>query len=526
MNKEMLKTIELVLRKRRIPTGALDKVYATMRKAKAEIDAMVGLNEDNMFRVEIPMVKSEQMLRKDYPVAYSVVAHLLHQAVQKGNQIDLSTISLVKNEILMKGQPGKISKILAKQLEDNDEIIEYCAPELKLSNRKQFLPRLGDVIKSGRKLVVSTNLLDFLTASDNAAFSSCHSFGHENYNGNIAYASDGISLISFIAKETAKMTDAEIYKLGRTWMAITDKGYIVQPKSYGAYFGFERDAARAFLEEKVSAKFGIENEFLTKHGITFTPGKIKYATAEDHHYTAALYFDNYGIDLSYPAKVAYEMPVLQFAPAMCLECGITTTYKQGGTCRGHYGKARGTCEVCGERHNMDTMNTVHNQLICKRCTDAKYSNCSYCGEWHEKGNVTVIKGRNVCTACDKKHFTLCSHCGLKEDTRKLKELAGVGKVCGECVPKFMHCSVCGLYHLTDNVTYHKYVGRVCNNCLGGVAFKCQDCGEMYHNKYRADGEELCTACDAKRKGKEVGAKVKPRYADLPAGWEDFTEEVG
>lgn len=257
--KDLLKTTANVLGKHKLPATALEQVHTSMRESKESLDAVLGLSESNLFRAAISLERSEDDVRNDYPQTYAVVSHVLNLAVQAGAPLDLSSISLVRNSVMSKGQEGKLSRVLAKQLKGQEEVLDYCMMELKITKHEQFLPKLGDIVKSGRKLWVSTNLLDFLSASQHASFESCHGMDGCHFNGNIAYARDGHTVITFVSEEKATAAQHEIYKLGRSWLFVVDNT-IIQPKSYGAYYDFERDMARKFIEEKFAASLGVANK--------------------------------------------------------------------------------------------------------------------------------------------------------------------------------------------------------------------------------------------------------------------------
>lgn len=531
MDKALLKTTEKVLGKYKLPSAALGKLWDNMRESKSGIDKLLGLDESNLYRAVLPLEKTEQDIRKDYPKTYSVVAHLLHQAVQEGTQLDLATISLVKNEILLKGQQGKVSKIISKQLDKQESIIDHCATELGIDKPGQFLPRLGDIVKTGNRLVISTNLLDFLMASDNCAYTSCHQIGHGSFNGNIAYARDAITLISFVINSKAAPLDHELYKVGRTWMTLIDK-ILIQSKSYGSYFDFERETARNFVNAKIAEKYGLPNEFKTDYCAKLPEENFIFEpAADDKKAKAVMWFDNYGLDISHPADERFKAPILNFSAAMCLECGDTTSQKDYGTCAEHKGHARGNCCTCGTRHNLDYLTEVRGELYCQDCMEELFFRCDKCGKYHPKGEREMVTGSALCKACIDQYTGICQCCDKRvfsSQTKELKTLNGAIKACTECAAKYALCSICKMHHKTEQVTYHKFVGRVCDNCAEENSFLCPSCGERHFKDKMVvfDGVNMCKYCEAKALGQDADPKLKPKYEGLPEGWDDFTEVIG
>lgn len=528
---ELLKTTKKVLGAHKIPFDALDAVQETMRKSKAEIDSLLDLSEANLYRARITMDKAEADVRREYPYTFGVIAHILKEAVKEGAPIDLSTLSLTNNSIVSKNQEMKLSKVLAKHMAGKEDALAHCMKELKITKPEQFLPKLGDIVKSGRVLFVSTNILDFLTASDNSSFRSCHSFDGQHFNGNIAYCRDKMTVMTFVAESKFKEKDHQIYKLGRSWLFLAQP-HIVQPKSYGAYTDAERKMVREFIINKIAAKSGVDpKEYLLKGSVSYSgkPGSYGYEKPRDVSSGGmAGYFDAAGLDVAHAGK-EFKLPRLEFAAAACLVCGETTDHQRKGVCSEHDGRVKFTCAECGERHLAENCIAVGDDHYCNRCYQAKFSSCNHCHGHFLKDQIEVIDGNRVCPACLKKHYVTCGDCGGRHRKEKLVTLKGVAKpVCTKCVDNYLLCSICGDYHPADKVVYHKYVGRVCEKCTPQVAFRCSDCGE-YHlleNRKDADGLALCAACEAKRSGKAVEIKTKPKYAGLPEGWEDFVEEIG
>jgi len=524
--KDLLKTTGTVLRKHGLPDTMLEKLHDQMREAKSSLDSTLGLTEATLFRKSIPLARNEADVRKDYPQTYSVIAHVLHQAIQAGSPIDLGSVSLIENTVKVKNQESKLSRVLAKQLKGQEEVLKYCMPELGINKPEQFLPKLGDIVKSGRQLWVSTNILDFLYASEHASFTSCHSLSGCHFNGNLAYARDGLTLITFVSDEKPTSAQHEIYKLGRSWMFVVNNT-IIQPKSYGAYYDFERDMARLFVEEKIAESLGVENKWKIKRGESIN--EVYFESPQDKYSgSGALYLDNYDLDISYLGS--YNSPSVEFSAAMCLECGQTTDYPSKGVCSEHDGKIKATCPICGERHLTHNMYTVGGEFgtVCCTCFNLEFASCGHCGNYHRKGVIETIDGRFVCATCKQTHYTTCECCGTFTKKDKMNNLKGVGTACISCQEKYMLCSICGDYHHKEDVEYYKYVGRVCKVCVEFSTFTCTSCGEVHPITDRkvTGMEYLCPACEARREGKEVTLKFKPKYADLPEGWDDYVEEVG
>lgn len=524
MYKGLLDTACKVLDRNGLPYAAVPEVAANMRKAKAAIDKMFGLTEENLYRIEIEVSKTEEALQQEYPQTYAVIAHLLHQAQQGGMPIELATLSLLKNEVLAKGQLGKVSRLVAKQLEDNSDVLKYCEAELKLKTSAQFLPKLGDIIKSGRKLVISTNFLDFITASDNCTYTSCHAMNGSYFNGNLAYAMDNMTVISYITEPKSLLTAHEIKKLGRGWVYVnTDSCHIVQAKSYGGYFDVERELARKYMIERMASEKGIAvDKFSTQYGIILPATSLKKsAIPKDNPDGHAHYLDNYGMDVSF--KGAFSYPTLSFAPAACLECGITTGYSSKGSCTAHRGKRTAPCGHCGNRDYRGNMRSIDGHLVCTRCIEANYFYCNDCGTYHPKASaVPVHNGNSVCPTCAQ-NYTTCECCGKGMKKGRGSEIAGVGVVCETCQKSMVKCTECGKYHLQKTGIFGKYIGRLCPEC-GKNAHKCVDCGDLFPADAMAGAS--CIKCDAAKVGAELPAEAAPKYKGLPAGWSDFVEVVG
>lgn len=522
--KAMLETVNAGLRKHGMPTNYTDRLMSDMRKAKSKIDEVLGLTPDNLFRAAIPLEKEEAEVRKDYPLTYAAIAHILNEAIRAEAPITLGSIALIKNEVKVKGQATKLSKVLAKYLPTNEAVIETCFKELGITKAAQFLPKLGDIVKPGRQLIISTNLSDFLTASDNASFRSCHSYDGEHYNGNFAYARDKHTIITFVTESKNDPLSPTLYKIGRSWLFMAGK-YLFQPKSYGAYNEFERLQARLYIEERLAKHYGIEDRFSIKHGMSLDEYEVE--DPSDNCSGEAMYLDNYGMDVIYP-KGTFKEPKITFAAALCMECGVTTSNTMGarcGRCDGDY-----TCSACGEGVAEDDVRWGDGEPFCHRCFMESYFECHNCGETYRKEDALDIHGGGqVCAHCAKSYYVECDVCEELVRKENIKSLDGVGdKVCNSCAAKYNKCSSCGKYHPLDDLMYSKFTGSLCSSCKKDKSFTCPDCGELFLKDWETEheGKVCCIACKAKKEGREESLTPKPKYPGLPDGWFDLTEVIG
>jgi hypothetical protein len=168
-------------------------------------------------------------------------------------------------------------------------------------------------------------------------------------------------------------------------------------------------------------------------------------------------------------------------------------------------------------------------LYCTTCLNKQFKQCGFCAQYHPKDDVSIVEVVNVCAACYKKQVKTCGCCGketLAKNTRSIDTVKhGEVLACTKCYPKFALCSMCNKFHDKDDIVYHKYVGKVCPACAEEHSSLCPSCGERHMTKHITE-DGLCVKCKAAVTGQPLDIKAAPRYAGLPEGWEDFTEEVG
>lgn len=345
------------LRKLYIPTTHLGALHKEMREKKATIDAALGLGPENFWRKIIPVDLTEEDLYAIYPVTYSAVVQTLHNAKNSGSAIDLSTLSLTENRVNLKGQPIKLSKMLAKVIED--DALKTCFNEIEVESVQQFLPKFGDLCKGNRAVVVSTNIIDILTASNFAVFRSCHSADGEYYNGNISYCRDEVTAISFVVAANEKQFEVTPKKLGRAWMYF-DLPNFVQARTYGSFSKSERKAVRLAVEERLCAHTGLPNKWKVNHNRSYP-----------YDCQGPCYIDAGSFTVAMPAGSApgAQEPIQFFGTSKCLVCGGNTSHPE-----------RGMCSSCDD----DADN-----YSCKKCK-TPYPMCSL---------VDFNEGEGLCPLC-------------------------------------------------------------------------------------------------------------------------------
>jgi hypothetical protein len=477
------------LQSSRIPHKQLPQILERMLQNKSALNEALGLNPDNLFRKEIKIqVDSSSLLeKKEYTSSFlnKATFEALKGEYQAVN-IDIGTNNVNIIDLKGKRSSQKATRFLKKVItpdfvgretawlrgcvhewqikltEDEQHILNYLAntanPRTFASNNKKtiesvidkYLTKLGEISKSeGRRLVVSTNLFDFLTSSSNAAYTSCYSHDGCHFSGNLAYAVDDFTVLVYL------YADNKIdYKLGRAW------GYVFPElhkadisREYGAFYSAERTAATNFLGQLL----GVEEPNIREVRDEY-PSRVENS--------GPVYFDCQIHTMVHPAGKS-QYPPLHFSKAPCLLCGEDHTNGARGLCKDCLRKR--ICASCGEVHDGNDMFSINPEevkglinldsnndfisddriYLCRDCFDSIYYRCNECGDVHLKSDsktptYTALKdGRVVCPECVRKYYFICAECGNYHNKQD-KRIGEGRELCVDCFTSVYNvCDLCG-----------------------------------------------------------------------------------
>ena len=447
----------------RIPTNYFDTLEQERVDNKAFLHEILGMNEENNYRIIINTKMTEKQFRKEVPKTVTFIEKVIFDVYEEALKY-----SIVNNKVeINKSNHTKLSKVISKWNSNhfwNDDsrlIYNNSVKELGMngSSIDSYISSLVDLC-TPKEVVLSSNIYDMLTSSTGSAYSSCYNMNGEYFNGNLAYIRDNFTLISFTYSKNIER------KVGRSWVYTFPEDYkILTPmRPYGSMYFLEYKLIRKYIQKCICKHFNVKNywKFIRNIGIDsddFENGRG--AVYFDYDYTGMAYHKH---------KTDSEKPYFVFKPAICLECGDKTLYGQYGTCEdcvgGNY------CIHCEEREHDGEY--VNGEFVCSHCFSEYYVECQHCGNWNHFENCSeTYHGDSICRGCLESNYTTCDDCDNIFHVDDVMYIEEYGNICNRCQENYYPCSECDELHSRDNMK--NIDGELyCTDCYT----TCKECGEV------------------------------------------------
>lgn len=476
----------------------MGRLHDEMRTAKAEIDDILGLNEANNYRKYVPVIMPETEFRD----RNKKVSNIICKFLSKKLQISSKDISFTQNTVRVKKNTLKLSRQLTKSLDEVWKLVEPIQSELQNQltfkmTKENFVTIFATLSKSG-DATISTNITDFILSTN----SSCYKIGGCHFNGNIAYARDNITVLTYRERsKDVSPTPNDLCKYrGRAWNYILPKhGQIIETKTYGDFHGPFRLAIRRYIEAMMSKKctnLGKKWVVVPRSGYPEYDSSIVGSGRHGSHSSYPIYFDETSgvvvcmnadalvkrITGASAAKIEVhdtimevkkdehflaQYPKLDFKKATCLRCGVETLTNTGGYCRSDC-KGLEICGVCGKeyRETSGDVKAKHHKHVCPDCINSKFKFCDHCNTY------ILVDGKNagklydvseyskahtyVCESCYKCYYTVCDSCGKSADNISDLTHTDDHKYCDSCFHIFkaenaVYSCSCGEHHRIDTI---------------------------------------------------------------------------
>lgn len=427
---------EHYLTQARRPTAFADSIIREGWDAKAKLRKALGM--DNSGRVILSSTVDSAALKRVYPDTI----YALRRSLCGIDGINLNTLDLGTMTVEVKEQKRRLGRLLNRHFTDLH--FEICKLELKLDDRSQFLPRLGEINKPDSLLVLSVNPLDILLSTDNSSFTSCHSLDGCHYNGNIAYVRDEVTAIVYVMKADQQelLTAGKLpYKSGRCWMYLVPDKVISIAKAYGSVTSTDRKAAMDYVQPRLLG--GIGDADLSSYSSLDYDWLYRYFDTEDgsDETEAAYYLDNYDMMVLVNDSAKHCDEWLITEAARCLSCGNTTTNQEAGVCNECLHDNR--CDCCGG-YAHDLQDGPHGDQICDYCMANETTECPECGDIEYHFNLHAVRNSvDMCRSCMDKHAFRCYDCWNYHLNEDGVDIPNDTMHCSECAERHHRCGQCG-----------------------------------------------------------------------------------
>lgn len=428
-------------------------------QVKEQLNLILGLNEANQFRQELVFNMSGEEFNKDYPATFELLKTV---ANGKAFSVAENTIDIENN------QKMRFTRYLAREQnrlnELKDGIGQKVCEELNIKSLGE-IANFRDKIKP-KKCVISTNPLDFITASENSSYSSCYSFGGAYFNSTIALCRSPQAAIIYV------YDDDQNRKIGRSWAYLFPEAKkFIMLKSYGSFYEGERKIVREFIEEKLSQHFQIQN--LWKKQVF-----EHYSNYEGHG--DPVYFDSGNVTFVRHITADQEQEHIDLPKALCLACGGNTSNAQGATCEDCESPKYHCCS-CESLLDEDDVYSYNGDDYCEECFHDNYFYCDCCGDDHsnEQEHYVESEGRSYCDYCFSRYFHHCTQCDeVLNQNKGNYYTSDDGEVyCEDCYHElFVRCEHC------DSETERKDATEInneyyCPDCVEELFVQCADCDD-------------------------------------------------
>ncbi len=428
-----------------IKHGHVAKLCREAFTNKRDINAVLGLNEQNAFRCEIPIAPCQENFSTLYPKTSELFGKL---ADGKAHDVIQNTISIGKNQNM------RFTRYLAQnkaKVEDLKPFYEHTVCEELSIKTLDDLSIFRDKIKA-KRCVISTNPFDFMTASQDSSFSSCYGFDGEYFNSTLALCRQAQAAMVFLY-------DKDIaHKIGRAWVYLfPEQRKFIMLEPYGSFYEAEQKGVREAIEQKLSDHFGLENRW-----------KKSVIDRYENHSGAQspVYFDASNVTFVCHINADEEHEPIDLPEARCLYCGTRTDNAKNASCDDCVSDY--TCEDCGHGVSSDDVRSYDGYNYCDDCFCDRYFYCNYCDEHYPNNEAKYVDGHgSCCNDCYDEKFVRCEECD--KDISKKSGLYYVSDItedtyCEDCYhDRFTRCYHCDDETELSDAVEHEHESY-CANC--------------------------------------------------------------
>lgn len=346
-----------------------------------------------------------------------------------------------------------------------------------------------------RLLVLSLNIMDFLTMSDGNSWDSCHSIRHRGcyHGGTLSYALDNVTAILYTLPADTDVSAGRLWehgKINRQLFMLGDN-FMIESRLYPDCNKMDIRGAHHDLVAKLWSEF-------THKEWTFVSGNdsevirfiCEHERTTGNHYPD-YHYDQYNIAALKTADLGNDEKINIGAASPDIVTGvINTNHRVLST-----GDSSESYDLCYEDVEGDTINDadyavfyngeVYHTDSCRWCdregiyvpdeeavyyneeyyspeyAEANFVRCDYCGDYIEKEDAIECDGDYYCESCADRVLSYCEHCGTyNHETTEVDDVC----LCDDCLEtQTKVCSRCGEHHL---ISYFR--DDVCLDCMGEV----------------------------------------------------------
>ena len=351
-----------------------------------------------------------------------------------------------------------------------------------------------------RTLVISLNIMDFMTMSNGNSWTSCHNVVERGcyHGGTLSYALDGVTAILYTLNPDVDTTQQiwEIPKINRQLFMLGDT-FVIESRLYPASGNDGNPSVRDMSLKKVHSEF-VQKFYSEVTGKHFRSLGVVHSIINNREISHGLHYRDYEYS-------RYKCTALESDDYTneVLNIGAESYDLVTGNVNHNERLLTSTNEDDIEEYPLayedwdtgylisdddDVVN--YNGYIYNRenMTWCEYEEC-YCPD----DEVIYINDEYYTPEYVDEHFVRCDICDSWENIEDIIEFDGEN-YCRSCAEEELAvCDECGEYYRYDD-GYDVDDERICHDCFESLTQECSCCGEVHFKSYFADGVTVCLDC--------------------------------
>lgn len=342
-----------------------------------------------------------------------------------------------------------------------------------------------------RLLVLSLNIMDFLTMSDGNSWDSCHSIRRRGcyHGGTLSYALDNVTAILYTLPADTDISAGRLWehgKINRQLFMLGDN-FMIESRLYPDYNKMDIRNAHHDLVSKLWSEFTHKEwSFVSGNNSEVIRYICNHETTTGNHY-ADYHFDTYNITALKTADLGNDEKINIGAVSPDIVTGAINTNHSVLSAE----DSSESYDLCYEDIEGDAISDTDYVVFYNG--DIYHSDsCIWCdpeGIYVPDEEAVYYNDEYYSPEYADEHFVRCDHCGDYIEKEDAIECDG-DYYCESCADRVLsYCENCGTYH---HETTEVDDMRLCDDCLETQTKVCSRCGESHLISYFRD--DVCLDC--------------------------------
>lgn len=342
-----------------------------------------------------------------------------------------------------------------------------------------------------RILVLSLNIMDFLTMSDGNSWDSCHSIRHRGcyHGGTLSYALDNVTAILYTLPADTDISAGRLWEHGKInrQLFMFGDNLVIESRLYPDCNKMDIRSAHHDLVSKLWSEFTHKEWY-------FVPGDNSVVTRFicNHERTTGNHYPDY----HYNQYNITALRTADFENDEKINIGAISPDIVTGAINSNHEVLTSTAS--SESYDLRyedvegyTINNIDN-VVFYNGEVYNSEDCTWCNReaiYVPEDDAVYIDGDYYSSEYAEENFVRCDHCGDYIEAEDVIECDG-DYYCESCADSVLsYCEHCGTYH---HETIEVDDTNLCDDCLETQTKVCHRCGERHLISYFRD--DICLNC--------------------------------